>query len=612
MKLSNKNYLVNIISSLWCIILNIGTSYCYSCTGTYYTSDVLRSTTIYNECIGDKVIPGSSYFCTFKPYSDYHRLGDYYYSSTSNVPGYSSIVACSNHICTCRYFFDIAICYGKKYYNCYNDGSFTNTYCNYETKECYSNNCPYEFTIRKINGLATGVTRCSDTCLTNEWHITIPNTDDNTITEYCVDSCYNPTSGIYSSYQYEYIYNGVRKCLESCIDEKYIKYLGSNKYACVSREECDYYANDDHKCYSLCSNHDSKNHHNYGSFECIEGCKIGEYKYENDNICYRKTDCNFVDEHSSPYKCLVSSSYCDHSTRYKYHDYNSKLCIDECGKNNEKYIFIANGGNICYSSCAEIPGYYRYEKIDETGVSVKTCYQTKPTSNCEVYYQKADGVFKCINKNDCINILKYKYIFEDECRMNCDDFYKIEYEDEETPTLKYIKCFDTLEAALSDSYNVKFCDKYQKKCWKNFPNDGDYYIKSLISSSYTERYEIIKDNSNYYYFKTGPSTDISANKNWYVNNCKTINKYFLFGSKKCLDSCKDVYKYYYNPINNECLNSCELLYDMQFSYKITDGNPESCLNSCDASRGKYYNYNSHFCLEHCNDDNSNNKISCYK
>ena len=605
MMLSNKNYLVNIVSiiflyikysSLWCIILNSGTSSCFYACGTHTTYNPF-GTNINGECIGDKVIYSDS-LCTFHPYSTSNRLGDYIYSGT---PSYST---CSSYICKCDYFFDIFICYGKKNYNCYSQNSFTYKYCNYETKECYNNNCPYEFTIMKYNGIYSGVTRCSDTCLTNEWRITIPN-NDNTVREYCVDSCYNPTSTIYSSYQYEYIYNGVRKCLKVCINEYYIKEYSSGKYACVPREECNYYSNSDHKCYSTCPT--SKKYHNFGSFECIAGCTEGEYLYENNSICYRKTDCNFVDEHTSTFKCLNSSSRCDHSSTYKYHDYNSKLCIEKCGKNNEKYIFIANEGNICYSSCAEIPGYYRYEGIDESEVTVKTCYQTKPTLKCEVYYQKADGVFKCTTQKECINTLKYSYFLGDECKFECNDFYKLYYFSltDGGKRLNYTKCFTTLNDTLNYNSSVKFCDTFLKKCYFNFPKEDHYKIKSSFYYPYNNRYEIVKVCPYFYDNRTG-ETDPSLNQLWCVDDCYPLGKYFLRGYKKCLVSCEEVKKYsYYDPTNNECLDSCELRYENPFVYPITT-TPQPCHSECVSGKGLYYSYNSHLCQEKCNEDRTDN------
>ena len=49
---------------------------------------------------------------------------------------------------------------------------------------------------------------------------------------------------------------------------------------------------------------------------------------------------------------------------------------------------------------------------------------------------------------------------------------------------------------------------------------------------------------------------------WCVDDCKNIDtnthKFFERGNKRCLDSCNEISKYYYDDDNNECLDSCEL------------------------------------------------------
>ena len=243
--------------------------------------------------------------------------------------------------------------------------------------------------------------------MTNEWHITIPNTDDNTVREYCVNNCKD--NNVDSDYNLEYIYNGVRKCLKQCINEYYIKEYSSGKSACVPREECDYYSNDNHKCYSTCP---TNKYHNYGSFECIAGCTEGEYKYANNYICYRKIECNFIDTSTSPYYTCILSDSCDISSQVNtFHDIDSKLCINKCGLDNEINIYYADDGDTCYSSCSEIPNNYIYEQIGDDN-SPKKCYKLKPTSDCDVYYQKVDLVKKCSTKYNCIHNVKYKYIYQ--------------------------------------------------------------------------------------------------------------------------------------------------------------------------------------------------------
>ena len=66
-------------------------------------------------------------------------------------------------------------------------------------------------------------------------------------------------------------------------------------------------------------------------------------------------------------------------------------------------------------------------------------------------------------KSDCFD-LNLKYFLGSECKDNCYGFYQIELEENLN---KYIKCFESLDEALSDD-NVKFCDISQKNVGKNF------------------------------------------------------------------------------------------------------------------------------------------------
>ena len=570
---------------------------CYECSTNgleYYTIDI-NGNCHTKECIGDKIIAGTGE-CTFQTITTLFKLGDFYYTSISSGTLYS----CNGNICDCSStsYYSIEKIYGKKKLTCHGTSIPSSyKYCNSKTLECFTDGCPSGFTIMKRNGIPNGITRCSDTCEPDEWYISIEDTITHAITEYCVDSCSDNTHTPDSSYKFEYINNGNKRCVNDCPTGSY-KIDKTNKHSCVPRDQCTFYISNSYNCYDSCPS--GNLYHNYGSQECISGCTVVEYLYKNNNICYRKEDCNFIDENTSSFKCIRSPSSC---SSHPYHDYNSKLCLSSCGQNNGINIYRAEDKYICYSSCADIPGYYIYEQIENSNTD-KICYTLKPSSDCEVYYQKTDGVLKCITKSDCVNNLKYNYILGYECRISCDGYYKFEYTES---SLTYIKCFETLEDALSDSYHVKFCDTIQKKCWKNFPTDETYYIVSVISSSYTDRYKVTKECSTYYYLKTG-STDTSLNNYWCVEDCKKTNPnlYFLRGNKKCLDSCKDVFKYYYDPANNECLDSCELRPSKPFSYSITNSNPEECLTACASTRGQFYSYNSHICLDNCNDDRSDN------
>ena len=252
-----------------------------------------------------------------------------------------------------------------------------------------------------------------------------------------------------------------------------------------------------------------------------------------------------------------------------------------------------------------------YPLISNDNQSPKICYHERPqTGFCEAYLRYNNGVLKCMSKSTCIDI-NYKYFIDLECKEDCNGFYQIELTE---GSYNYIRCFETLEDALNNG-NVQFCDKSQKKCWKDFPSDDIYYINSIFENHNT-KYELVKQCTNFYYARTGFSLS-SLNTNWCTDNCKNIEntqpKFFYGDNKNCLNSCKDIHKYYYDKDNNQCLDSCEDRPEKRFHYQIrypdsSDANPVECLDKCDRSevstRGYHYNYNSFICILNCNDDNS--------
>ena len=181
--------------------------------------------------------------------------------------------------------------------------------------------------------------------------------------------------------------------------------LFSKSGVCVTRDLCRFYS--DYNCWDVCPS--STPYHNYGDKECISSC-TGEYVYKNvtDKICYKKEQCTFIDI-SSPSNYLC---YHDSCPSGKYHNFDSKICLDKCTGDRQSYAF---GIFTCYSSCKDIPsGDYIYEVRDNTDNNNK-CYRTKIGITCNYYYKKNDGVLKCVERNDCIN-MNYKYIIGTECR----------------------------------------------------------------------------------------------------------------------------------------------------------------------------------------------------
>ena len=579
---------------------NYGTiGHCYDCagiTGNYYT--INSDGICLNQCLGDKII-GDTGECTYEELSlsntDVKKLGDIYYFSGDI---YNSLTACVSNDCSCTSFYSLETINGKKIYTCFDNLNTAQTkgytYYHYQTSEFFKSGCPNGFNFKKAIE-SPSVTRCSDKCIGSEFLITIVDTSG-IVNNYCVDSCGDAS---YEDYKYEYIDNGIKKCLDECPSGTYIKDL-----VCVTKDQCNFYEETSKKCYSSCPNSDDlrKPYNSYGNKECISACTYLDYIYEKNPtnyICYRKEDCNFVKESSDSTPSKICLDSCE--ANGEFHDYDSKLCTDSCGSDDTNKIYYANNGHVCYSSCTEIPGGYLYE--DDSNI----CYKENEKPDCEAFYKKNNGILKCTTISDCVSNLHKIYLLGDECKDNCNGYYQFETSSSE---VHYIKCFDTLTEALSDD-NVKFYDATQKKCWKNFPNKNTYFIKSSFTDSDTN-YEVVNE-CDYFYNEIEDPTDNTKTCYQCVDNCKTINKYFEIGSKKCENSCNKFNKYYYDASNNECLPSCDSRPNKPFSIPLTieDVNtlptPKECLTSCDStSNNKYYNYNSNICITSCGTDDSSN------
>ena len=566
---------------------------CYSCsTNTYYTIE--GSSCTVNWCNGNKIIYETNE-CTSQIVSvnSLYNLGDVYYY---RLPAYAS---CNeNRVCVCNSY------YVKNYiqekllkYTCLDlvNSLPPSNYNYYDpiTKEFFFYRCPEELNHMKLNELKSRYTRCTKFCDSNEWNIEI-RTGSEEVKLYCVNSCQDNTHSPDTNYKYEYIYEGFQTCVKECPIGTYKRKENVDlgiKNSCVTLDLCNFYlveSSTSTLCVNTCVDQ-TKKYHISGSKECIQTCS-GEYRYaSSDYICYKYEDCAFI----YPGLCLTQCT-----SPYPYHDDDSKECKTICSGIKR---YHTSSGYICYSSCSEINGNYKFEQI-ENGNLDKICYTTQP-SDCEAYYKKIDGVFKCTTKSDCVNQLHLTYFYGDECRNNCDGYYQMEIK---TPFI-YIRCYISLDEAFLD-YDVKYCDISQRKCWSSFPVNGPYYINQKFPNG---QYELVRECLHFYYLKL--EVIESQNRNWCTDKCKNIDsltdKYFIRGNKQCFNSCKDIHIYYYDEENNECLESCELRPNKQFSYPIGDDfEPGPCYTSCiasDGSPGRYYNYDSHVCLLSCSFEGNN-------
>ena len=599
-----------------------GSIECHRCSGisqnSIYTIDINGRCLVGHCEEGGKILDKTNE-CTSLVLNNLFLLGDVYYCQQP------SNTNCENKKCVCKsYYFTEYLLGEKKRYTCLDtipDSTTGYKYYNYKTNEFYLNKCPDDYRYMKLKYDASRtITRCSDSCEDSEFVISV-NTNLHS-DDYCVNNCLDiahlpDIDSSLTKYKYEYINDGNRKCLEKCPSGTFIKTVtiidpNSNpnanvdKFVCVPPEQCNFYVANTDSCLSECDQNSNYKYHKYGSNECLETCPLEEYKYEREFICYKIDDCPFVSEANSQKECLLACADITH-----YHEHDSKFCLEQCSTNNR---YHAENQYVCYSSCIDIPGDYKYEEMDEEQNSndqnPKICYHERPTSSCEAYIKKSDGVMKCMSKSTCID-KNLKYFIDLECKNNCNGFYQIELTE---GSYNYIRCFETLEDALNNG-NVQFCDKSQKKCWKDFPSDDIYYNNSIFENHNT-KYELVKQCTNFYYARTGFSLS-SLNTNWCTDNCKNIEntqpKFFYGDNKNCLNSCKDIHKYYYDKDNNQCLDSCEDRPEKRFHYQIrypdsSDANPVECLDKCDggevSTRGYHYNYDSFICILNCNDDNS--------
>ena len=467
------------------------TPICYDCSniaGDYYTID--SSGNCLEQCIGDKII-GNSGECTSESIpNSFKKIGDVYYDSAQ------PLMNCGSSECSCNNYYHIKILNGKKIYECFNviNDALAKGYnfYHYNTKEFYETRCPDGFNIMKLitdsNTPPNTYTRCSDKCVGSEFFVEIVDSSNDVTTGYCIDSCESSNTGIFSGYFYTYIDNGINRCLNGCLSGTSIKNIDTSHSICITLDECEFYDEDTNICYDSCpTSSPDKRYYNKGSKKCISSCS-GDYLYtkvSGDYTCYRKEDCNFVEESGSTKTCLDSCG------PGKYHDYDSKVCTSNCGSSPSTKKYRADDGNVCYDSCSEIQGgEYIYEGEDVSGVSYIICYkQTQSRPNCGYYYKKLNGIRKCSSSiSNCIDI-SYKYILNDECKESCNGYYQIEKETTDTPAKQYTECFQYQSEALSQA---NFCDEKKKKCWTNFPTESNYYIERQYSSS-PAKYEVINE-----------------------------------------------------------------------------------------------------------------------
>ena len=166
-------------------------------------------------------------------------------------------------------------------------------------------------------------------------------------------------------------------------------------------------------------------------------------------------------------------------------------------------------------------------------------------SSCPYYYKKDEYSIKCVNSPSDCKSAGFIYAYNRECRKECDEYYKFE-----DTTNNIIMCFQNYESAYSFNPNIKYYDRTLKQCWISLLP----YLFILYDNN-GDNYEVVQICDSFFYEKDS--------KNYCVNDCKSVNLYFEKNEKKCKSSCIDYNKDYYNPTNNECLDTCSILNDLK-------------------------------------------------
>ena len=381
----------------------------------------------------------------------------------------------------------------------------------------------------------------------------------------------------------------LKKCWKNYPSGYYIKVVGRNEIL----EECEYFYHkgtgsngdtDKYYCTNQCKVTGGIGlYFNKGQKNCEDSCKIfKKWYYDSTNnecldTCIGRTGkefanqiTDFSDSTGQPTECITECS------TNQFYNYGSKICLSACDP--DKYQ-KSTTDNICYDSCAQIPGgKYIYES--ETG---NQCYlkSEKNTENCAIYYPQNDGTFKCITSvtstpSTC-KTNGFDYMLNGECKKNCDNYYKLM--DESSAYTK--ECFETLRGVKSSTKNIKYYDNTLKQCWINYPTN--MYIKDEDESL---RFEVVEDCDKFYYEvidNTDPANPITYKYCTDDCNRKNLNLYFYQGNKKCESSCTTLSKNYYDPTNNECLETC-IGRTLEYSLPITTTAPQPCLLKCSSSQ----------------------------
>ncbi len=120
----------------------------------------------------------------------------------------------------------------------------------------------------------------------------------------------------------------------------------------------------------------------------------------------------------------------------------------------------------------------------------------------------------------------------------------------------------------------------------------------------------------HFYFQgtlnTATNTGVGDNDKYYcTDKCKienVIDLYYITGKKNCATDCSTFSKHYFNPNNNECLDTCKGLPGLEFANQIVAPNTqEKCRSDCTSGSNtyQYHDYGSFICTYNCGYNDKN-------
>ena len=504
----------------------------------------------------------------------------------------------------------------------YNDNNECSPYCNNnyiveESKDffkCTNEECNgnYPFKYQKACLKNCKVTQSDNTFKKITYSIS---SSDHTI-NICVDDCFSYDNKLYSD-------DESFSCVSKCSDTSNIYHYNHKCYKSCSM--LNLLNNDNQKYYyiktSLEPNSQTEENSNLNELECVTKCPNGYYLLSDEiciKYCPKSSENSYVDlknkkcstckkgegfilnteltDTTSP-KNIFCYESCPPNT---YHKINDNICYDQTTEDKTCYFPVDNK-EVCYPSCKDIPGDYKYEKNN-------LCYEE---FNCgDKYYYQIEGHTKCIENDD--DLLRecarqnLNYLEGKECKSSCDN-YKIEPEKTiYSGVTKLGKCcsspscdtnykyYSEDDKILHNSCSLKAIENFDSPktstkgtCVANCPDDFPYEKDNVCSSICNDYYYLAADK-----------------KKSCVSNCATINKFYFEGERECLDSCSksidgNLKHFYYSSPDNKCYFSCSLINKYSLDINLEHSH-QKCLDIC-PDHHKYYFENDLKCLSDCNE-----------